>query len=112
MMFRQGDVLVVRADAAHAGAEIPRDAGRVVLAYGELTGHTHAITTKAVHLHRPEREATQQELIVLAERVLRIGRGGAALEHEEHATIRLPAGTYIVRQQREYSPQALRSVAD
>ena len=34
------------------------------------------------------------------------------LLHEEHAPIDLPAGSYIVRIQREYSPEALRNVAD
>jgi hypothetical protein len=36
----------------------------------------------------------------------------AALKHEEHDHIKLPAGSYTVRIQREYSPAELRNVAD
>jgi len=35
-----------------------------------------------------------------------------ALTHEEHATLLVPPGTYEVRRAREYTPEAIRSVAD
>lgn len=43
-MFRQGDVLIVAIAAmpAEVTPEKP-DAGRAVLAYGEVTGHAHAL---------------------------------------------------------------------
>ena len=34
------------------------------------------------------------------------------LRHEEHAEITLPAGIYKITRQREYSPEAIRSVCD
>lgn len=45
IQYRQGDVLLVRIDNddTEGYVEVPRDAGRVVLAYGEATGHAHAI---------------------------------------------------------------------
>jgi hypothetical protein len=36
----------------------------------------------------------------------------AILTHPEHASITLPAGSYQVRRQREYTPEAVRPVAD
>ncbi len=43
-IIRQGDVLLVPVKSLPIGAkEIPLDKGRIVLAYGEVTGHAHAI---------------------------------------------------------------------
>jgi hypothetical protein len=36
----------------------------------------------------------------------------AEVIHEEHATIALEPGKYVVRRQREYTPEAIRNVAD
>jgi hypothetical protein len=43
--LRQGDVLLVPIAPSRipAGRVVPRDRGRIVLAYGEVTGHAHAI---------------------------------------------------------------------
>ena len=100
-VYRQGDVLVMRVDAVPAEAEqVPWD-GRIVLAYGEVTGHAHAISTAQAKMYSTQGE---RYLAVPAE---------AKLVHEEHATITLPAGFYRVIQQREYVPEAApRDVAD
>ena len=51
--IRQGDVLLVPVASLPAGCvEVPNDKGRIVLAYGEVTGHAHAIAD-----HRPEPRA-------------------------------------------------------
>ena len=42
--YRQGDVLIVPVRSMPGGmARRERDGGRIVLAYGEVTGHAHAI---------------------------------------------------------------------
>lgn len=42
--YRQGDVLLERIAALPSGLQlVPRDKGRVILAYGEVTGHAHAL---------------------------------------------------------------------
>jgi hypothetical protein len=42
--FRQGDVLITKIRRPkQAGARVPLDQGRVILAYGEVTGHAHAV---------------------------------------------------------------------
>lgn len=106
MIYRQGDVMIQRVEIElPADAEsVEPDRGRVILAYGEVTGHAHAIKAGP----------TVQLLTVPGQddRWLRIGSDGAELRHEEHATIALPPGLYRVRIQREYSPEAIRRVAD
>jgi hypothetical protein len=103
-MARQGDVLIVAIPESALPAklvEVPKDAGRVVLAYGEVTGHSHAIARSA-SLYRDENDA----------RFLRVSGGGAKLKHEEHAAIAIPPGAYRVVIQNEYSPEEIRQVAD
>lgn len=104
---RQGDVLLIEVDAAPAAATpIPLDAGRVVLAYGEVTGHAHAIRSGSATLVADE----------TGRRFLRAATD-LSLTHEEHAAIDLPSGDYEVVIQREYVPapvggRAWRRVAD
>ena len=101
---RQGDVLVVAVDGIPAdAAPVPRDGGRVVLAYGEVTGHAHAIRAREASL-----------LGLGPDRYLRVS-APVTLDHEEHAAIDLPPGAYRVVIQREYVPgpiPASRRVAD
>ena len=101
-IFRQGDVLIERVDTAiPAGAEkVKPDAGRVILAYGEVTGHAHALDSRLAQMYRWEGD----ELIEV--------KKGAVITHEEHAPIPLEPGVYRIRHQREYHPQELRRVED
>lgn len=102
-IYRQGDVLVMRVDGTMpAGAKsVKREAGRIVLAHGELTGHAHAIASKRASLWSKGEE-----------RFLKV-RERAFIQHEEHAPITLPPGLYKVIRQREYvAPEIDRRVAD
>ena len=102
--YRQGDVLIERVAAdprKKPHKPIPRDAGRIVLAYGESTGHAHAIhdqTAEWIELESGDRFVCSA--------------AGIRLVHEEHATVELPAGNYRITRQREYSPEQIRNVAD
>ena len=102
MIYRQGDVLLMAVKAIPKKAQqvAPDERGRVVLAYGEVTGHAHALDSREVVEWTAEGERFIQSAL------------GAMLKHEEHSTIALPAGTYKVIQQKEYSPEGLRNVAD
>jgi hypothetical protein len=102
---RQGDVLIMGVETIPDGlSEIPRENGRVVLARGEVTGHAHAIDSEhALFL--------AADLDEMTDRFLQVEQD-AWVDHEEHGTIPLPAGNYIVRRQREYAPEAIRIVAD
>lgn len=108
---RQGDVMVERLDIT----EIPKEAtevasqGRVILAFGEKTGHAHAIYPEAGALPAKLWDAG-------AERFLQV-MSTTTLQHEEHGPIALTPGIYRVSKfgigtQREYSPEEIRSVAD
>lgn len=99
----------------------PKD--RIVLAYGEVTGHAHAVypeviekdssvlgkllgsnATKAPVLKARLLDAGVERFLQVLEKT--------ALKHEEHSAIELPAGNYKVVRQREYDPQRERYVAD
>ncbi|HEY1064894.1 MAG TPA: hypothetical protein VGE52_02245 [Pirellulales bacterium] len=98
-LYRHGDLLVASAP------EVPHDVRRLhhlMLAEGELTGHSHRIA---------EREAG-----VLYQRggefYLDVTADRATLVHQEHGPIELPRGVYRVWRQREYSPREIRFVRD
>jgi len=105
VQFRQGDVLIIATtpDTIPAGTTaVDRDRGRIVLAYGEVTGHAHAIDAPDVTMLTDP--ATGRRWLLAPD--------GAVVGHEEHDPIALPAGTFEVRIQREYTPSAIRTVAD
>jgi len=98
--YRQGDVLLIEQPLPRSWlparlSRVARDAGRLVLAYGEVTGHAHVIDA-------PEAEAVQ-----LSDqdngRFLKL-MSDAPLVHEEHDTIKVPKGTYRVVQQEQFVP--------
>jgi hypothetical protein len=98
-MYRQGDVLIVRADS------IPKDAkvvarNHLVLALGEATGHSHTITLEGAEL-----------LTTTLERWMTLP-SETEIVHQEHAPIQIPAGDYQVIQQVEYTPTEIRNVHD
>jgi hypothetical protein len=101
MIVRQGDVLIMSVPSIPATAKpVDRDNGRVILAYGEVTGHAHAILEPSV-----------VKLADGIEEYLRVVED-AEIRHEEHATINLPAGNYRIVHQQEYSPKGIVRVAD
>lgn len=78
--------------------------GPVILAYGEVTGHCHAIHTPKVAMFRDDGGGGGTFINVPA--------GGASLTHEEHGAIAIPPGDYEVVVQSSYTPEAIRNVAD
>lgn len=108
--FRQGDVFIEQFNGVlPLTAQEVSFKERVILAYGEVTGHCHAIY--------PEQGVLPAKLWdVGAERFLQVIQRTTLL-HEEHAGIPLEPGIYRVSKfgigtQREYSPEEIRSVAD
>jgi len=101
--YRQGDVGLLRIAKLPYQAVAVESRGRIVLAYGEATGHAHAIDVSAgqARLWRSAKSAYVEV------------RNSADLRHEEHAPIRLEPGVYRVVLQREYDPvTAVRPVRD
>ena len=115
-MFRQGDVLLINVTSMRLNREVahaelsgrlkdvtPPD--RIVLAFGEVTGHAHAIY--------PNKEGLLPAKLwdTGAERFLQVMEK-TELRHEEHALIELDVGDYRVVRQREYTDDVERLVAD
>lgn len=90
---RQGDVLVVKrkAQLPNKLKKADRDAGRVVLAYGEVTGHAHAIVDAQI----------DQLLDEVGNQHLKAVKAGT-LKHEQHGPHAIPAGDFDVVRQFEY----------
>jgi hypothetical protein len=106
--FRQGDVLLNTIGRLPAGAALAHQGtvpGRVVLAYGEATGHHHSLDLsdgRIALFHDPAGGA----YLVVAE------GPAVALEHQKHDTIMLPPGIYQMPVQVEYTPAEIRRVDD
>ena len=107
-MYRQGDVLIVRVDGIPSNMKKLNPKHPVTLAFGEVTGHSHQIHKGATAFAA---EVKDDNVVSLAE-YIEVEEQLAALTHQEHDTINLPAGTYKIGHQREYTPEALRNVAD
>jgi hypothetical protein len=98
-LYRHGDLLV------EGATEVPRDSRRLhhlVLAEGELTGHSHRIAERGT------------AILYQSQRGLYLDVTGdqAKLVHQEHGPISLPRGTYRVWRQREYTPREILTVRD
>jgi hypothetical protein len=105
-MYRQGDVLLVPSEHCPTSAAIrlPRQGGRLILAYGEATGHAHAIESA-------EAELLEERSGGLYLRVLD-SPDPVRLVHEEHGAIVLWPGVYEVVRQREYRPGSAHWIVD
>lgn len=101
-MFRQGDVMVFATERKEDLQPVDREAGRIILAHGEVTGHAHAIASNDAMLFMDAKTL---------DRYLDV-KAPVTLDHEEHSRIELPSGFYRVIQQREYRPEGIRSVVD
>jgi len=99
--YRQGDVGVTKASTSEFTLVPVKPVGdRLILAYGEATGHHHSISL----LDYPQAElytAKEQPATML----LYIPDAPVVIEHQEHGNITLDPGWYQVERQVEYSPE-------
>ena len=113
---RQGDVAILRVSALPGSdrKERKRDRGRVILAYGEVTGHAHAIADKKViHFDTDDAVEAANHLLASIGVDARLSEHNApsflaveeaaTVEHDEHAPIALDPGNYLAVRQREWS---------
>ena len=104
--FRQGDVYLERIDTMNTEGYTKRKPSnnRLVLAYGEVTGHHHSINlleTSDVELY--ENKDGDMLLKINTE---------AVVEHQEHSAITIAPGKYEVYIQEEYDPEGMKRVQD
>lgn len=128
-IIRQGDVLLTPVAKLPKGCKaVALDKGRIVLAYGEVTGHAHAIADhgqaapKVGTIIGPTAAAEIAEAAIARAkaRLLAAPDGTRFLEvvepvtltHEEHTQHSIPPGIYQLPTQVEYTPAELRRVED
>ena len=98
MILQQGDVLIEK---------VPQIKGKklnhLTLAYGEVTNHHHTITKGDAELY--EDNGTLY---------LRVLSDEASLTHQEHQTLTIPKGDFIVKRVREvdHFAEEVRQVRD
>ncbi len=111
-LYAQGDLLLEQiGDLQPTGTTIASlPTGVTVLAEGEATGHRHAFFEQ-VTMFRDDGLARDIPSGLYIGHV-RVEGPSARLQHDEHATVTLPRGTYRVRRQRELEPRDARVVVD
>ena len=98
MQYRQGDVLITRVDEVKVKPKdkVKSKHGRLILAEGEATGHHHSVP------------ASSGKLYAIAGGMLAmILNRKTTLMHQEHDSIPLPKGTYVIQRQREMNTDQL-----
>lgn len=102
--YRHGDLLLVAIDKPGKGRALRPVNGRLVILEGEATGHAHTVSPEhATLVTADEADGLRMWLTLTAP---------TRLEHQEHATIVIPAGSYEVIRQVEYEPEGLKRVMD
>lgn len=107
-------MLIERVAAIPSTAAKQKRSRRVILAHGEVTGHHHTLETAdpADWWKQGEISTANEKPNQLAGEIFVKLPSGGAVTHQEHSRVELPAGNYRVSRQREYSPEAIRNVAD
>jgi hypothetical protein len=111
-MCAQGDILLERVaaplTAVHAGE--CAEPKCIVLAQGELSGHCHTVHGRVRLTHDAARARDIPNGLYLGH--LDVIAEPAQLEHQQHAAITLPPGTYRVRRQRRLEPTDAEIIRD
>ena len=98
--WTQGDITLVKINEIPEAARKTSNAGPVILAYGEITGHKHCFLSNVDQFFAGE------------EQFVRVLGGGGTLVHEEHGAIKFKAGDYAIVRQTEYTSAGPRTVQD
>lgn len=107
-LIRQGDVLFTSIAKLPKGERKKRE--NATVAYGEVTGHSHALAIDDRALAEVY-EIGDGLYLHVSESGIGID-GGVRVVHEEHGTVILPPGEYAVTIQREYQPEGIQNVLD
>jgi hypothetical protein len=124
--IRQGDVALVQVASLPAGCTlVAGQEKKIILAWGEVTGHHHRIEDHVAPKLREASPAAADEIAEAAiarakARLWKAPSGETFLEvfeavtltHEEHTAHQIPPGIYQQPTQVEYTPSELRRVED
>ena len=112
-MYRQGDVLLIPVDEVPIDAIKQKKQKLTVLAYGEKTGHMHAINAGCVQEYRlGEKKFFEISGKVILSHGLKKEIEDKIKVGKDHDAIQIPPGNYKVIIQREYTPERIRRVID
>lgn len=102
--LRHGDVDLRRLDSTSLRS-IPLDAKPAgqILMHGEATGHHHKVKSGQVLLLEKPIQMEIAGETVQVEKFLHVEQD-TVLEHQEHKTIPIPRGDYVILQERTYNP--------
>lgn len=90
--FRHGDVIITEIETlGHSDKLFPRKKDPHILAYGEVTGHSHKL-----EIDDPEQAFITPDGYLVVNKPTR-------LVHEEHKHITIPKGIYKIKIQQEVS---------
>jgi hypothetical protein len=121
-IYAQGDLVFVKIEDAEKlirkmsgnAVRAASRKGKIILARGEKTGHTHTIDARVADLFNwgkdevdyPPSSGKIQDAAVL------VVSEPTTVEHQEHPPLDLPAGAYRVVRQRRYEPKRLPRAID
>lgn len=111
---RQGDVFVEQINE-YVPNKTGKTAKRIVLAHGEVTGHHHSAIGEFVGDVADSGELKYHQIIAQGYPINvadLVAFAKTQIKHQEHGPVPAKRGTIQVRRQREYSPEAIRNVAD
>jgi hypothetical protein len=101
-MYRQGDFLFIPVSTTPEGEKEKRVGGKLIIGYGEATGHHHATRAKNASIIKGVEGVRWFSVLDVSVEVT----------HNEHATITIPAGVYEIRQERTYHAGKIQRVID
>ena len=103
----QGELYIRRIDTIPPGLEpVAAEGGHTILGHSE-TGHHHVMDARTTTLYRLPEEIYELFLVATEDTPLTHLR-----DFDTHEPIMFPAGNYVVRRQREYTPEGWRRAAD
>jgi hypothetical protein len=94
MILQQGDVILESTNEEPQGKQVARKDGKLVLAEGEVTGHSHTISAPDAKMFETTMGNAMDFLLLLD--------SPTTIRHQEHKAIKVPAGKWKVRRVKEY----------
>lgn len=93
--IQHGDVLFKRIPELPGGlVPAPRRDGKIIVAEGEATGHSHVIESEKATLWALEKDGVTQLYLEVTE--------PATVTHDEHKPLPIPKGIYEIGRVKEY----------
>ena len=92
--LQQGDILLQEAASIPEGAMQTSDRGRIILASGERTGHSHIVNSDKAKLWELTRNGVSETYLEVQASVNTV--------HDEHKSLPIPPGIYLIGRVKEY----------